>query len=184
MIFDKYDNVMGIDCSTNSLAFAIFNNECIVKYGEIQFVGKDVYHRAADAKNKLQALKDEFSIGYIAIEKTIMVRSIDTAIKMAFVAGTVISCLMDNNIKVVEIAPITWQGHIGNPNLSLKEKNSIKIMFPNKSKSWYQNKNREVRKQKTIDWVKSNFGLDIESNNITDAIGLAYYASCKVGNKS
>lgn len=167
---------MGLDCSTNSLAFAFVKNGSLLRYGEIFFNGPDVYHRASDARKKIEAIKHEFEISCVAIEKTIHVRSVDTAIKMAFVAGTVISCLLDDHVKVLEIAPISWQSGIGNPNLTSKEKLLIQKANPGKSKAWYQAKNRSVRKQRTMNWVKDRFGLDIGSDNVTDAIGLAFYS--------
>lgn len=171
---------MGIDCSTNSLAFSFIDNGELVKYGEVMFYGADVYHRAGDARRKVEALAGEFDISYVAIEKTIFAKSIDTAIKMAYVAGTVISCLIDDHVKLLEVAPISWQAGIGNPNLTAKEKLQIQKDFPNRSKAWYQNKGREIRKQKTKDWVEGKFGVKPESDNVTDAIGLGWYAHTKI----
>lgn len=169
--------VIGIDCSTNSLAFSVFKGKKLVKFGEIYFKGDTVFHRAADARRKVEALAKEFDASFVAIEKTIFARSIDTAIKMAYVAGTVISCLVENNAEVVEIAPISWQSGIGNPNLTNAEKAKLKVDFPGKSKTWYQTKGREIRKGRTKAWVQKEFGLDIESDNVTDAIGVGYYCS-------
>lgn len=170
---------MGIDCSTNSLAFSVFRGTRLIKYGEIFFKGDTVFHRAADAKNKMEALSKDFNVSFVAIEKTIFARSIDTAIKMAYVAGTVISCLIDGHTEVIEIAPISWQSGIGNPNLTNAEKAKIKRDFPGKSKTWYQNKGREIRKSRTKEWVKKEFDLNIDSDNVTDAIALGFYASAK-----
>lgn len=171
---------MGLDCSTNSLAFSFVHNGKLLKYGEIYFSGSDVYHRASDARKKIEAIKHEFQISTVAIEKTIFAKSIDTAIKMAFVAGTVISCLIDDHVRVLEVAPISWQSGIGNPNLTPSEKLKIQKDFPGKSKNWYMAKNRDVRKNRTRLWVKEKFGVEIQSDNITDAIGLGYYADQKL----
>lgn len=172
--------VMGLDCSTNSLAFSIIEDGKLLKYGELYFTGADVYHRAADARRKVEALAQQFPVSYVVIEKTIFAKSVDTAIKMAFVAGTVISCLVEHHVKVLEVAPISWQSGIGNPNLTPTEKRKIQSDFPGKSKSWYQGKGREIRKQKTKDWVEETFGVKIESDNVTDAIGISYFASTKL----
>ena len=172
--------VMGLDCSTNSLAFSVFNDDKLIKYGEILFKGDTVYHRAADARRKMEGLRNEFDISFVAIEKTIFAKSVDTAIKMAYVAGTVISCLVEDHAEVVEIAPISWQSAIGNPNLTPTEKAKIKTDYPGKSKNWYQQKGREIRKQKTKNWVKNQFGLMIDSDNVTDAIGVGWVVSTKI----
>lgn len=174
---------MGLDCSTNSLAFSFIHNGELLKYGEIYFNGSDVYHRAADARKKIEAIKHEFQISSVVIEKTIFAKSIDTAIKMAFVAGTVISCLLDDHVRVLEVAPISWQSGIGNPNLTPKEKLQIQRDFPGKSKNWYMAKSRDIRKNRTRQWVRSTFGVDIQSDNITDAIGLAWYSENMLSNQ-
>jgi len=180
-IFWKNDRpVMGLDCSTNSLAFSVFKDSDLIKYGEIFFKGDTVFHRAADARRKVEALASQFDVSFVAIEKTIFAKSIDTAIKMAYVAGTVISCLVENHAEVIEIAPISWQAGIGNPNLTAAEKAKLKKDFPGKTKNWYQAKGREIRKQKTKDWVKNQFGLTIESDNVTDAIGIGWVVSTKI----
>lgn len=169
--------VIGIDCSTNSLAFSVFQGKKLVKFGEVYFKGDTVFHRAADARRKMQSLAKEFDVSFVAIEKTIFARSVDTAIKMAYVAGTVISCLVEEHAEVIEIAPISWQSGIGNPNLTKAEKAKLKSDYPGKSKTWYQNKGREIRKNRTKAWVEKEFGLHIDSDNVTDAIGIGFHVS-------
>lgn len=166
---------MGIDNSTHKLAFAIVTNGELSKFGEVNFIGSTVYDRIVDARRKCQALKDELNIGCIAIEKTVSVRSVDTAIKMAYAAGVVIS-ILGESASIKEVQPSTWQSSIGNKLLTIKEKNAIKIQHPNKSISWYKNHGRELRKQKTIDWVQSNYGISLTSQDVADAIGIAHYA--------
>lgn len=170
---------MGLDCSTKSIAYAIIDNGDLVDYGEIHFVGRTPLHRAADARNKVQSLK-AISPDAICIEKTIMVRSIETAISMAYVAGSVMSELIGPNTEFRQITPIFWQSAIGNKNLTASEKNSIKAEFPGKSKTWYDAKNRSIRKARTITWVKNEFGIDVASDNIADAIGISWVGYSKL----
>ena len=49
---------MGIDASTNSMAYCIFDGDKVVEYGEIFFTGADLYDRLLDAKRKVKALKE------------------------------------------------------------------------------------------------------------------------------
>lgn len=170
--------MVGIDCSTHSVAYAIFEDGKLVDYGEIPFTGKTVFDRANDARRKADAVRDKFSGCTMAIEKTIKVRSVQTAIHMAFVAGNIITSW--SNGKVWEVAPITWQSYIGNPLLKPVEKAKIKNDNPGKSTTWYREKQRLARKQKTIDWCKTTFGVDVDSDNVADAIGVGYYASEKL----
>lgn len=173
----KAQRVIGIDCSTNSLAFAVFEGGKPVACGEVRFRGQDVFERLNDARKKTQALVDQgILVGdYVAIEAAIMVRNVQTAIKLAYVYGAVMSVLMQNKMKVVEVAPITWQSKIGNPNLKKAEKEALKEMYPGKSASWYLNKGREFRKQRTLDIAKKYFSIPDNSDNIGDAVGLALY---------
>ncbi len=170
------NDVMGIDCSTQTLAFGIISDGQLIKWGEINFEGKNIYERIQDARIKVDALAQQFPVNFVAIEAAVMVRSVQVAIKMAYVFGAVMSSLLNNNIEVIEVAPISWQSGINNKVLSAVEKAAVTRDFPGKSKSWYTNKYRLIRKDRTRQWVKRTFDQDIESDNVTDAIGIAYHA--------
>lgn len=171
---------MGIDASTNSLAFAVLQGDVVVKYGEIFFHGATVFDRLNDARAKTEGLLEEFDIEYVCIEASVMVRSISVAIKLAYVYGAIIGELLKGGATVVEATPIAWQAFIGNPNLTAAEKAQIKKDNPGKSKSFYQVEGRKIRKQKTMDFFNQKYGLNIESDNVSDAFGLAYYATHKL----
>lgn len=168
--------VMGIDASTNTIAYAIIDKGNLVQYGEIEFEGSDIYKRILDAKKKMRALKDRFDVDYIALEAAVMVRSANTGLKMAYMFGSIMGELLENGADVIEVHPLKWQGFIGNPNLTNGEKITIRKEFPAKSDNWYRAKGREIRKERTILWVKKQFNVTIESDNVGDAIGIAWYA--------
>lgn len=168
--------VMGVDASTNSMAFGIIENDTPVKWGEINFEGKDVFKRTNDARRKIDALIDEFDCDFIAIEAAVNVRSIAVAIKMAYVFGSITGSLLANGAEIVQKQPLEWQKYCKNPPLTKVEKDRIKRENPGKSVSWYQNANREFRKQRTMDFVKNEFGILVDSDNVSDAIGIAAYA--------
>jgi Holliday junction resolvasome RuvABC endonuclease subunit len=172
----RAQKVMGIDCSTKSIAFTMFDGEEFHKCGEVFFEGATVFDRVYDAHKKTMALFEYFNPDFVAIEAAIMVRSTSVAIKMAYVFGAVIAALLQNGAKVVEVAPISWQSFIGNKNLTKLEKDAIKKEFPGKSATWYQNKGRLIRKQRTIDFAKKNFGIELESDNVADSLGIAWWA--------
>lgn len=173
----KAPRVMGIDASTNSIAFAVLEGEKFLYCGEINLVGADVYERIVDARRKTEVLLRHFNVGFIAIEKAVMVRSATVGLKLAMVFGTIISVLADNGATVVEVFPIQWQSFIGNKNLTIKEKAQIKKDFPGKSPTWYKAKSREIRKQRTMDYFNDKYGLGITSDNVSDAMGVAWYAA-------
>lgn len=175
----KANRVCGIDASTNSLAFAVFEGETPIYCGEVKFNGSTVFERLKDAKRKTRLLVEAgyLRADYVAIESAVMVRNVQTAIDLAYVYGAIIGELMAFNPQVHKVAPISWQSGIGNPNLKKAEKEQIQRDFPGKSKTWYQNKGREIRKQRTLDIAHEYFNIPGNSDNVGDAVGIALYAS-------
>ena len=175
LVKHKAHKVLGIDASTNSIAFCLMNEKIPVKWGEIHFEGADVYERILDAKRKVKAFKSELDMDFVVIEAAISVKSVHTGMKMAYVFGAIMGELLSDNVKVVEVHPITWQSYLGNKNFTKLEKAAIKNEFPGKSDNWYKGKIRERRKEKTIDFVRG-LGINTESDNVADAAGIAWYA--------
>lgn len=174
----KASTVMGIDASTNSLAFCIMREGEPIKWGEIFFQGADVDERMLSAKRRTRALAEEFKVDYVAIEKVVKVKSAEVAIKMSYVVGQIIGELLDAGAKQVhQVYPITWQSYIGNNNFTRAETAALKADNPGRSASWLAAKRRSIRKQRTMDFFNTKFGLELESDNVGDAFGLSWYAS-------
>jgi len=170
---------LGIDCSTKSLAYAIFDGKDPLRAGEIFFQGGTVFERLKDAHEKVPALMKAgiLEFDHICFEGAILVgNNSKTGISLAYVYGAVMGGLMDSGVKVRTVAPLTWQAYIGNPNLKTPEKNAIKAANPEKSASWYQNAGREFRKQRTLAFSRQFFEVPTGSDNVGDAIGIAWYA--------
>jgi Holliday junction resolvasome RuvABC endonuclease subunit len=172
----KVHTVMGIDASTHSLAFAIFKDTKLIKFGKINFSGNTSYDRLADSQHKISEMAAVFDVDYIAIEKSIFVRSADTAIKMGMAIGVIIANVSKYGTKVVEVPPVTWQSYIGNTNWGPAKKAALKKEYPGKTKSWYSTHIREERKQFTINYFNKLFGIQIDDNDVSDAIGIGWYA--------
>lgn len=173
----KSYSVLGIDASTNSVAFCLFNNGYPVKWGKIEFTGSDIFEKIVDAKIKMHAMLDSLRSDYIAMEGAVLVRSPDAVIKLSYVYGAVLAELGTTGSKVTTISPTAWQAKIGNKNPTKAEKQQLKEEFPGYADSWYKNKMRNIRKQRTVDWAKSKFNIDVTDYDVADAIGIAYYAS-------
>lgn len=172
--------VLGIDCSTKSFAFAIFDNKQPVRAGEVFFKGQNLFERLNDAHNKIPALIEAgvLEADYVAMEGAILVgNNSKTGISLAYVYGAVIGGIMRSGMSVVTVLPLTWQAFIGNPNLKKAEKEAIRAANPGKSASWYQNAGREMRKQRTLKFAKQFFDITTDSDNVGDAVGIAWYAS-------
>jgi len=175
LINKRSGKVLGIDASTNSIAFCLMDGKKPIKWGEITFDGGDVYQRILDAKRKIKAFKKELDTDFVVIEAAISVKSVHTGIKMAYVFGAIMGELLSDNMQVVEVHPITWQSYIGNKNFNKTEKQAIKNEFPDKSDTWIKGKIRERRKQRTIDFSRT-LGIETQSDNVADAAGIAWYA--------
>ena len=171
----KVHKILGIDASTNSLAFCLMEDKVAVKWGEINFSGSDVYERILDAKKKVKSFKNSLDYDFVVIEAAISVKSVHTGMKMAYVFGAIMGELLSDNVEVVEVHPITWQSYLGNKNYTKAEKDAIRAEFPDKSDNWIKGKIRERRKQRTIDFAR-NLGIQTESDNVADAAGIAWYA--------
>ena len=175
LIKPRSRKVLGIDASTNSLAFCLMQDKKAVKWGEIQFEGSDIYQRILDAKRKIKSFKNQLDTDFVVIEAAISVKSVHTGIKMAYVFGAIMGELLSDNMQVVEVHPITWQSYLGNKNFNKAEKQAVKDEYPGKSDTWYKNKVRELRKSRTIEFARS-MGINTESDNVADAAGIAWYA--------
>lgn len=173
----KASRVLGIDASTNSVAFCLMENDIPLKWGKIEFSGSDIYDKIYDAKVKMHAMLDELKSEYIVVEGAVLVRSPDAVIKLSYVYGVVIAELMSTGASVITISPTAWQAYIGNKNPTKAEKEALKIQFPGYADSWYKNKIRNVRKQRTVDYFNKKYGLSLDDFDVADAFGIAHYSN-------
>lgn len=169
---------MAIDASTNSMAFSIFVEGELKKFGKINFYGRHVYEKAGDAVKKIVPFLKDFEIDSVVIESAIYTNSQKTAINLAIVQGAIIgSSQFYGNRTVLSCSPVVWQRWIGNNRLTKVEKEKIKLENPNHSFSWYKQKERELRKSRTIKKVNIEFDTNIDDDDVADAVAIGWYAS-------
>ena len=177
LIKTKASRVLGIDASTNSIAFCLMENDKPLKWGKINFVGQDIYEKIHDAKIKTSSMLDELKSDYIAVEGAILVRSPDAVIKLSYVYGVVIAELMSTGAKVITIGPSSWQAYIGNKNPTKDEKSAIRLKNPGYADSWYKNQLRNMRKQRTVDYFNNKYNLSLNDFDVADSFGIAHYSN-------
>ena len=90
----KAKSVLGIDASTNSIAFCKIEDGKPIFWGEIKFEGADVFERLLDAKRKVRAFKKELDYDFVVIEAAVTVKSVQTGLKMAYVFGAILGALI------------------------------------------------------------------------------------------
>lgn len=169
--------VCSIDASTNSLAFAIFYDKELKSFGKINFAGKDTFQKVGDAARKTKAVFEKFDIDAIVIEHAVFMNSPKTMADLAMVQGALLGAAMDTGIKTVgSINPITWQTYLGNGKLTKDEKAAIVKDHPGKSVAWYKTKERDFRKQRTINILNINYDINVSDHDVADAIGIGHYS--------
>lgn len=168
------DTIMSIDASTNSLAFAIYKNKELFKFGKIEFAGSTTYEKVVDACKKTSGFIKLYPIDAIVIEHTVFMNSPKTAADLALVQGALLGASQAMIIR--SVAPITWQNYIGNKKFSTEEKLTLRSQHPGKSDSWYKNFERNARKEKTIRYIDVQYDRTITDNDVADAIAIGHYA--------
>ena len=177
LVKTKAYRVLGIDASTNSIAFCLMENDVPIKWGKINLMGNDIYEKIYDAKVKMHSMLDKLKSDYIVVEGAVFVKSADAVIKLSYVYGVVIAELMATGCKVITIAPSSWQAYIGNKNPTKEEKAAIRLKSPGYADSWYQNQLRTMRKQRTVDYFNNKYNLALSDFDVADSFGIAHYAN-------
>ena len=170
--------ICAIDASTNSLAFAIFNDKTLGSIGKINFNGKTNYEKVMDACAKTKAFFEHFD-GFeaIVIEHTVFMNSPKTAADLALVQGALLGAAGLTGTKIIgTVAPITWQNYLGNKRLTKEEQIDIRTKNPGKSDSWYKSYERQIRKERTIKLIEINYDKIINDNDVADACGIGHWA--------
>lgn len=174
----KPERICAIDASTNSLAYATFYGNDLKEVGKISFAGKDIYQKVIDAGRKSKGLFDNLiNVDAIVIEHTVFMNSPKTAADLALVQGALLGAAGQSGINVVgKVSPITWQNFIGNKKISKDEKLFIRSQHTGKSESWYKSYERDLRKQRTINFININYDKAITDNDVADACGIGHWA--------
>ena len=170
--------ICAIDASTNSLAFALFENKKLKTIGKIKFEGNTNYEKVMDACAKTKAFF-EYSGGFeaIVIEHTVFMNSPKTAADLALVQGALLGAAGLTGTKIIgTVAPITWQIYIGNGKLTKEERFIIRSGNPGKSEAWHKTNERNIRKQKTIRFINTIYDKEILDNDVADACGIGHWA--------
>lgn len=169
------NRVIGVDTSTKGYAYAIIEDGKLIEYDEVLFKGKTLHEKIQQASEVARsiAMRDP---DFVLVEQTIYVNSYSVVVKMAYFVGVVLGAVGAAEIPFDDIVPINWMKHIGNPNWTKAERAEVTKQYKGKSKNWIKNKMRDMRKNRTKEIVNKRFGVDVENDNIADAIGIAIYA--------
>jgi len=73
LVKTKAGRVLGIDASTNSVAFCLMENDKPLKWGKIELTGMDIFDKIYDAKKKVHVMLGELKADYIVVEGAVLV---------------------------------------------------------------------------------------------------------------
>lgn len=173
----KPNRIVSIDASTNNIAYAIFEGDSLVRSGKAQFAGTDVFKKISSAVEIVHQVVKEMNVDALVIERAVFINSPKTMSELSMVQGAIIAGASLAGVKIFKgTNPVAWQSFIGNKVLTKVEKLDIVSRYPGKSKSYYKAIERDIRKQRTINFVNINYDLSIEDNDIADAIGIGHYS--------
>lgn len=171
------NKIISIDASTTSIAYAVFENKKLVLNGKVNFSGKDVYQKISSAIDSVVDVMKSINAEALVIERAVFINSPKTMSELSMVQGAILAGASLAGIKIFKgTNPIAWQSYIGNGKITKEVKMLMRKTNPGKSESWYKQLERETRKQKTINFVNINYDLEIDDNDIADAIGIGHYA--------
>jgi Holliday junction resolvasome RuvABC endonuclease subunit len=174
---NKPNRVVSVDASTNNIAYAIFEGNELVSSGKALFSGTDVFKKIASAVDIVHTVVKEMNADALIIERAVFINSPKTMSELSMVQGAIIAGASLAGVKIFKgTNPVAWQSFIGNKVLTKMEKLDIVATHPGKSKSYYKSLERDIRKQRTINFVNINYDLNVSDNDIADAIGIGHYS--------
>lgn len=173
-MMDEKKSFCAIDASTNSLAFAYFNNGQLEKYGKIKYFGADIYEKIIDTAYKTKLFFNQLdNVNTIIIEQPIYLNSPKTAANLSMSHGALVAAAALTGVnRIKSVSPMQWQNWIGNKRLTAGEKEGIRSSYPDKTNSWYKSQERLFRKQRTIKFVNDEFNLHVDDDDVADAIAI------------
>jgi Holliday junction resolvasome RuvABC endonuclease subunit len=171
------NRIVSIDASTNNIAYAIFEGDLLVRSGKSVFTGTSIYKKISSAVDVVFEVVKEMNVDALVIERAVFINSPKTMSELSMVQGAILAGASLAGVKVFKgTNPVAWQSFIGNKVLTKAEKLDIMAAHPGKSKSYYKSLERDIRKQRTINFVNINYDLEISDNDIADAIGIGHYS--------
>lgn len=175
---NKPESFCSIDASTNSLAFAYYQNEKLVKFGKIKYFGADIYEKIVDTAHKTRMFFEEFdNLDHIVIEQPIYLNSPKTAANLSMSHGALVASAALTGVNhISSVSPMAWQNWTGNKRLTNAEKQVIRDASPDKTNSWYKTQERQFRKQRTIKFVNDKFDIKVSDDDVADAIAIGSWA--------
>ena len=171
MTEDEIIKILAIDQARNG-AWAVFDYESkkLETYGTFSFSSKDyTYAKAILAIESLvDTIIKTYGISAVFIEDIQLRVNVQSFKKLAQLQGVLVNLFEKNEYLYDFVAPTQWQNYCKARGRSSKEiKEKIKALEASGKKD---------SKIVSIQFVKENFNVDTDNDNLSDAICLGHYA--------
>ena len=163
----KNEIILGIDASTSSTGWCVFDKTGLSAYGVIKPDGEDWRERLANEGIKLKEIVEQYHPTKIIMEDVPLNQKggLKVLVVLGAVQGFMLGVASSQNIPIDFISPTTWRSSLG---FYTGEQNGTK---------------RDAMKKKSIEYVNSEFGLNLKyvspkskfnEDDIAEAICIAY----------
>lgn len=171
MTEDEIIKILAIDQARNG-AWAVFDYESkkLETYGTFSFSSKDyTYAKAILAIESLvDTIIKTYGISAVFIEDIQLRVNVQSFKKLAQLQGVLVNLFEKNEYLYDFVAPTQWQNYCKARGRSSKEiKEKIKAL---------EASGKKESKILSIQFVKENFNVDTDNDNLSDAICLGHYA--------
>ena len=143
--------LLAFDQSTAKTGWAFFDGNQLIDYGLIdKSKMKDAAERMKEMYFEIVAKISQFDPEVVVVENVQQQVSPATTIMLSQLEGMIIGYLYEHDITVLNSNPPTWRSKLG-----FKQGGSVK---------------RQDLKAQSVKYVLDTYGIDIKSDDITDAI--------------
>jgi len=163
--------VLSVDQARHG-AWCIYEYETqkIVAYDSFAFDEKKYSFEqvAAGIAVLIQKLIEDYGIDATFIEEISVQRNIDVFKRLAWIQGALFSMFENNGYLYSVVQPGAWQTYCGCSARTKKEKEAELAGKPMEK--------RRTTKILSIEFVKNQFGVETDDDNLADAISIGWYA--------
>lgn len=163
-------NILSLDQARNG-AWSVFNYETkeLVGYGTFSFDAKKYTYAKAimHIEELVETLLISYDVGAVFIEDIQLRANVQAFKKLAQLQGVLVNLCEKHNLLYGYVAPSQWQNFCKARGRNTKE---IKEQVMSVDTS-----GKKASKVLSIQFVKDQFGIETDNDNLADAISISYY---------
>lgn len=163
-------NILAIDQARNG-AWSVFDNESgeLVGYGTFSFDTKKYTYAKTILyiEEIITAVINAYDIGFVMIEDIQLRMNVLSFKKLAQLQGVLVNLCERNKLLYGLVAPTQWQNYC-----RARGRNSTEIKEQITSVEKTEKKESKVL---SIQFVREQFGIETENDNLADALCIGYY---------